>query len=218
MRQSISFYGFVVKPGTFASAPFEAAEHAEFGCTTTGHVVAAFLELNKGSAAVAALPSCFSCSFEKRVRFGVLRTVPRTVPFCITCTTDFGLTFSADTSLFTVNALDILRPNPFPTFLRRTVDTVFSGVFFIFAIPLLLPPIRKQLVYSTKRDGVGSTTFRWHLLRIGEREFETPTQAGVALTVPAFELFGAGGFYFVVEADYAHDTRSMLALKLARMS
>lgn len=32
MCKAIGFHGFVVEPGTFASAPFEAAEHAELGC------------------------------------------------------------------------------------------------------------------------------------------------------------------------------------------
>lgn len=209
--QSISFHSFVVEPGTFASPPFEAAEHAEFSCTAAGHVVAAFHKLDESSAAVAPLPACLSCSFQECVRFGVFRTVPSTVPFCVTCNADFGLAFSADTLLFAFSPLNILRPNPHPTFLRRAINPILRGIFLILPIPLLLPLIREKLVYCTKRDWIRGTAFRWHLLRVVEGEFKAAAQAGVTLAVPAFELFCAGRFYVVIKADYTRDTRALLA-------
>ena len=42
-------------------------------------------------------------------------------------------------------------------------------------------------------------------MRVGETEFETLPQSGVALAVPIFELCGASGLYFVVDADYTCD-------------
>lgn len=48
-------------------------------------------------------------------------------------------------------------------------------------------------------------------MRVGEGEFETLLQVGMALDVPACELFGASGFYFVVDADYTRDASSMSA-------
>ena len=37
---SVFFDGFVVEPGAVAGFPFQAADHAELGCTATGELLA----------------------------------------------------------------------------------------------------------------------------------------------------------------------------------
>ena len=213
--QSIKFDG-VIEPETCAGTPFSGANHAEFGFATN-HVVAAFFKFDKSSAAVAPLPSCFSCRFEKCVRLSVYRTVSRTMPFCITCTADFRLTLPADTIFLPLHHINIFRPLPFSTFVCGTINPNLCLMFFILSFPLFLPPIREELGHGTKGDRFGGAALWRHLLGVSKGEFGTPPQARVALAVPALELLGASGFYFFVEADYTSNATSMFSLRLVRI-
>lgn len=92
VSKAVGFDGFVVEPRAVARFPLEAADHAEFGTATTGHVVAAFLELDGRGAVEAALPSFFFRDLDKFLRGGVFGTFAAGVPFVVARAADFRLT------------------------------------------------------------------------------------------------------------------------------
>ena len=91
MSETIGFDSFVIEPGAIARFPLEAADHAEFGATATGHVVAAFLQLDSCRAVEAALPSFFLGDLDEFLRSGVFRTFAARMPFVVARATNFCL-------------------------------------------------------------------------------------------------------------------------------
>jgi len=82
--EAVFFDGFVVEPGAVAGFPFQAADHAELGCTATGHVITAFFQLDHSPAIVTSLPASLFRCLQQSVCLFILRTILRTVPFPIT--------------------------------------------------------------------------------------------------------------------------------------
>lgn len=91
VEKAVSFDSFVVEPGAIAGFPFETTDHAEFGATATGHVVAAFFQLDGGGAVEAALPSFFLCDLDELLGGGVFGAFPARVPLVVACAADFHL-------------------------------------------------------------------------------------------------------------------------------
>ena len=91
VEKAVCFDGFVVEPGTIARFPLEAADHAEFGAAATGHVIAAFFQLDGRGAVETALPSLFLCDHDELLGRGVFRAFAARVPFVVACAADFHL-------------------------------------------------------------------------------------------------------------------------------
>ena len=89
--EAVGFDGFVIEPRAIARFPLEATDHAEFGAAATGHVVAAFFQLDGCGAIEAALPAFFLCDLDEFLRSGVFRTFTAGVPFVVACAADFHL-------------------------------------------------------------------------------------------------------------------------------
>lgn len=89
--EAVGFDGFVVEPGAIARFPLEAADHAEFGAAATGHVVAAFLELDGRGAVETALPSLVLGDLDEFLRGGVFGAFAAGMPFVVARAADFHL-------------------------------------------------------------------------------------------------------------------------------
>ena len=89
--EAVRFDGFVVEPGAIARFPLEAADHAEFGAAATGHVVAAFFQLDGRGAVEAALPAFFLCNLDEFLCSGVFRAFAAGVPLVVARAADFHL-------------------------------------------------------------------------------------------------------------------------------
>ena len=91
VEEAVGFDGFVVEPRAIARFPLESADHAEFGAAATGHVVAAFFQLDGGGAVETALPSFFLCDLDEFLGGGVFGAFAARVPFVVARAADFHL-------------------------------------------------------------------------------------------------------------------------------
>ena len=89
--EAVGFDGFVIEPGAIARFPLEAADHAEFGAAATGHVVAAFFQLDGCRAVETALPSFFLRDLDELLCGGVFRAFTAGMPFVVARAADFHL-------------------------------------------------------------------------------------------------------------------------------
>lgn len=201
----------VVEPGAGAGFPFEAAEHAEFGCAAAGgvlvggeegvvggdkgeipgHMVAALLQLNHRATTVAALPTGLLRRFEQAIRLLIVRTLFLPMPLPATQDTHLRLTTAALPVLPTIAFAIIvvvsgLDPLPAPP--RRAVNPVLGGVLLELPVPELLEGDVEELVDVLQRDAIHRAALGRHVLGVRDGELEDPSQAGVTHAVAAFEL------------------------------
>lgn len=135
MVQPVRFHGFIVEPRAIACLPFQPTDHAELCCTTTSHVIAAFLEFHHGSATVAALPSSLLRCLKKFVRFFILGAFFRSMPFTVAQTADLGLATSTLTIFPSIFFMNISWSNPFAAFSYWAINAILGRVFCKLSIP-----------------------------------------------------------------------------------
>ena len=119
----------------------EAADHAEFGSATTGHVVTAFFQFDGGFAVVTALPAFLFGDPDEFLGRCVFGTFARGVPFVVAEAADFhstSLAFAVLPAMIRTTTsinVDISRLDPLAAFPSRAVDAILSCVFLIFLVP-----------------------------------------------------------------------------------
>ena len=139
--QAICFDGLIVEPRTVTCFPFEAADHAEFGTTATGHVVTAFFQFNGGFAIVTALPALLLGDPDEFLGRCVFGTFARGVPFIVAEAADFSSTSLAFAILpamvrtTTSISVYICRLDPLAAFSGGAVDAILSCIFLILLVP-----------------------------------------------------------------------------------
>lgn len=185
MIQSVSLDLAVVEPRTVARLPFRTAYHAKLGGATTGHMVAAFLELDHGGAVVAALPAFAPCHLDEPICLLVPRAVSTAVPFPVAHDADPSLTSTAPAKLPSAAGasgaidVDVRRFDPLATAPGRTIDTILRRVLLILTIPLHLELDAEQSIDVFERDMIRRTAPRWHVLGVGDRQQEYAPQASM---------------------------------------
>jgi len=112
-----------IEPRTVARLPLLTADHAEFGITSTAHVVATLTQLHHGPAAVASLPALFLAQVEHSFCGLVVLTLATSMPLQPTFLTDLRLAFLAHALLSTRQQIsfDVLRFYPFAAASCRAV-------------------------------------------------------------------------------------------------
>ena len=138
---------FIVEPGTIATLPADAADHAEFGGAAAGHVVATFLQLDHGAATVASLPALLLGDLDEFACGRVLGTFAGFVGFVVAEAADFcaaNLAFTYFAPGFV--RLDVLRFDPFSAATPWAVYSVSCCVFLELAIPGLLEGLVEEFV------------------------------------------------------------------------
>ena len=88
------------------------------------------------------------------------------MPLRITSPTDLRLTLPTNTLFLAFHLFGVVRTNPFSTLLGWAVNTVLGGVFFVLAVPFLLPFVGEDLVDYVEGNLVCGTAFWRHLLRV----------------------------------------------------
>lgn len=101
-------------------------------------MVAAFLQLNHGIAAVAFLPSSLLRRFNKLFGRRILRAVSCLVHFLAADSTHIGLASWTFTDFATLFHPNVLRLKPFATSTRWAVNLVFGLILFQLPIVVLL--------------------------------------------------------------------------------
>jgi hypothetical protein len=155
---------FIVEPGTIATLPADAADHAEFGGAAAGHVVATFLQLDHGAATVASLPALLLGDLDEFSRGGVFGTFAGFVGFVVAEAADFcaaKLAFTYFASGFV--CLDVLRFDPFTTTALWAVYSIPCCVFLELPIPGLLEGLVEESVDVLEGDVIGCATSWWHV-------------------------------------------------------
>ena len=172
MVQPVVLYSFVVEPWTITALPFDAADHAEFSLASARHVIAAFLELDRGRAVVTSLPAFQFGDLGKSCGRFVFGTILTVVPFSVAHDTylcpaaaAFPVFPSGVCAARSVQ-VDICRFNPLATALGGTINAILRCVFLIFPIPFHLELQVEQLVHVFQGDVVYGAAFRRHVGRI----------------------------------------------------
>lgn len=137
--------GFIVEHGAIAGLPLLSAEDAELGVTAAGHVIATFVVLDHGFAAVALLPALLLGDLLEGERGGVLGTFAAGVEFGAAGDADAGAAFRALAvspfgSLVTPGrgeGADVFVPDKLAAALSGAVDLVLGGSLFVLEIPFL---------------------------------------------------------------------------------
>lgn len=183
----------VIEPWAIASFPRQGTYHAELGSAKTSHVVAAFIELNHGLAAVASLPALLLCHLYKTVRLVVFGTFPPSVELGVAQHTHPGLATSTACIFSAVRQVHSYLPRfyPFATALIRAVKPISCSVLLIFLVPQFLELVVEESLDILQGDMFCSTTSWRHMLSVVDRESELASEAGVAHAVATPEL---GGF------------------------
>ena len=152
VREAVRFDGLVVEPRAIARLPLEATDHAELGAAATGHVVAAFLELDGGGAVEAPLPAFFLCDFDEFLRRRVFGAFAARVPFVVAGAADFGLatlTFAVLPAAVGPAAgvdVDVGRFDPGAAAPSGAVDAVFGGILLVFSVPFSFEIVIEEFV------------------------------------------------------------------------
>ncbi|KAL8711265.1 MAG: hypothetical protein Q9225_007143 [Loekoesia sp. 1 TL-2023] len=199
MRQPILLHSLIVEPRTITSLPLDAANHAKLRFTPASHVVAAFLQLHRRAAVVAALPSFLLGNFDELSRRVISGADATAMPAAVAGDADFrptSRTFSVSPPRVSAAAginVDISRFDPFAASTRRTIEAVLGGVFLVFLIPFHFEFGVEELVNVFEGDVVGGAASWGHVLGIGEGKGEDASEAGVTHAVIAGETSGAGG-------------------------
>lgn len=177
--------GLIVEPRTIARLPLQATDHAEFRCTPTSHVVAAFFELDHGRTAVASLPALLLGDFDEGFRLRILRTLPRDVHFLRTYAAHPCFALLAPPDFPAILNLDIVRFDPGAAFPSRAIYAVLRLEFSVFAIPQDLELLIEELVNVLQIDMLIRTTSRRHVSRVLDRHGKDALQARMAHAVSA---------------------------------
>ena len=197
MVETVRFHSFIIKPWAIACFPFGATDHAEFGPTSTRHMIAAMDELNGGFAVVAALPAFLFGDLDKFLCCWVFGALLRAVPLVVAETADFclaALAFAVFSAMISSTArvdVYVCGLDPFAASTSGTVDAVLGHVLLIFLIPRFFKSEVEQLIDTFEGYCVCCAAFRGHMLRIGNGEIENAAEAGVAHAMGAFELDGS---------------------------
>lgn len=133
--QPVGFHRLVVEPRTVTSLPFVAANHAELGRASAGHVVASLLEFNHRRAIEAALPAFLLGNVNKYLGGRVLGTLSRRVHFIVADTADPGPASLAFSYLASILETNVIGLDPFATVASRAVDAVSGSVLLEFSVP-----------------------------------------------------------------------------------
>jgi hypothetical protein len=131
-------------------------------------MVAALLELYHSPTAITPLPAGLLCCFQELICLLVFRTVFGTVPFAVTETTHLHLAAATLTIPLTVLFMYIFRFNPFAASTRWTIYPIFGRKLLKFPIPRPLEIVVKEFLYMFEGYMINCTTFRGHMLRIGD--------------------------------------------------
>ena len=137
-------------------------------------MIAAFLELDRGLAVVALLPSFFSGELDEFFCGLVLGTLARPVPFVIAETADLCLAPFTNTvfapvsgSMACIDAY-VGRFDPLATTFGRTVNPVLGCEFLELSIPFDFELHVKKSVDIVQGNAFSLAAFRRHMLRIGD--------------------------------------------------
>ena len=173
------------------------------GWSIPGQVIASFLQLDDGVAAVAALPAFAAGLLKELVRLGVAGTGLGVVPAVVAGTAHLGLAAPALAMMEALVAADVLGPDPLAAMARWTVQTVPCRVFGEFAVPLALELVVKEALDVLERDVVGSATPWRHVLGIRKGQPKVAPQAAVTHGVATLEPYGLLRRHVIVQTDDA---------------
>ncbi len=132
------------------------------------HMVTALLELHHSPTAITALPPGLLCCFQEPICLLVLRAVFRTVPFAVTETTHLRLATATLAIPFPILFMYIFRLNPFAASKRWAIYPIFGRKLLKLPIPRPLETVVKEFLYMFEGYMINCTTFRGHMLRIGD--------------------------------------------------
>ena len=201
MVQAIILYGFVVEPRTIASLPPQATNHAELCAAATCHVVTSFFQLYSRRAVEASLPTLFLCDLSETSRRFVFRAFFPSVPAPIAGAANFCTAASTSSILPpTIGAprsvgVDVCGFDPFAAAASWTIYTIFSGILLILLVPCLLELKVKKTINVFERYVLGGAAFRWHVLRVCDRERKDATEAGVTHAMLTSQFCGTRDRY-----------------------
>lgn len=183
MVQSVVFHGLVIEPRAITGFPFQPADHAELGATATRHMVAAFLELDRGRAVEAPLPPFFLRDLGKPLRGFIFWTFAARMPLAVagaahlrSAPTAFTV-FPASIGSATGIHVDMGRFDPFATAFGRAVNPVFSRILLVFLVPFHLETRVKEFLDVFQRNMILSAALGRHMLWIIDRHGKDSTQA-----------------------------------------
>jgi hypothetical protein len=150
-------------------------------------MVAAFLKLYQGLAAITPLPSFVLGHLHQPIRFFVPGALSPGMEFAIAQHTHFSVTPSATSILPAICHIHAYlgRFDPFPAAFIRTVESIASGVFLIFLVPQSLELVIKKSLHVLERDVFRGAASRRHMLRVVRGEYELTLEAGVAHSMVA---------------------------------
>ena len=126
----------VREPRAFARLPLATAYHAELCQTSTGHMIAALLELDHRAAVEAPLPPFLLRLVDELGGFRVIWAVLRSMHLVVAECADLGLASGAVRILSSLNvAMDVGRLDPFAAFRSWAVDAVLGVVLLVLPVP-----------------------------------------------------------------------------------
>lgn len=159
-------------------------------------MVTALLQLNHSLTPITPLPALILGLRQQLNRLLVFGTIPRAMPLAITSHTHLGLTLPT-LPVLAVRVVgvvaDVLGLDELVAALGRAVDAVAGRVLDELLVPRLFEVVVKKPVYMFQGDVVCGAAFGWHVLGVGEGQFEASLEAVLTHPVAAFEpcrLFG----------------------------
>lgn len=163
----------IIEPRTITRLPLRTADDAEFRHAAAGHVVAAFFALDKGAAAVAALPAFLFCLLDQLCDFGVLGTFGRAVHLPVARGTDFSFAPCAEGVLASLDRVHVARSfDPLTAFEVGAVDAVFCIELLVFGVPEFLELDIEDFVNVFERNVLVAAAFRWHVCWVFDGHLE----------------------------------------------
>lgn len=182
MLQSIVFHGLVVEPRAITRFPFRTADHAELGATATGHMVAAFLELDHGRAVEAPLPPFFLRDLGKPLRGFIFWTFAARVPLAVAGAAHLRsapvafTVFPAGIGTATGVHMDLGGLDPLAAAFGRAVNPVFRRILLIFLVPFHFETRVEEFLDMFQRNVILGAALGRHMLWIIDRHGKDSTQ------------------------------------------
>lgn len=152
-------------------------------------MVAPFVQLDHSRAVVALLPPFLLRDLGKLFRGFIFGAFTARVPLAVASATYFGFALTAY-AVFTASVGSTARVemylsgfDPFAAAFSRAVHPVFGCILLIFLVPLDLEPCVEHGVDVLQGDRIFGAALWRHMMWIGDRQGEDPTEAFMAHAV-----------------------------------